>query len=147
MSEYREKGEIELPIEKSGSSAASLEEVVIEDQEGTSSLNEFLNDVVMEDVIGSPKKSSDEGSVLGSHDAATPMSPDESRDQSPDAGGGVKEPHGDSGLGETGTTGVGGGGRGSAAAGSSGKEEGGGKDRSSNSVVDEEEEFLDAESS
>ncbi len=52
MADYRESGTVERPIgvdekERSGS---FLEDVVIEDQDGTASLNEFLGDVVMEEI-------------------------------------------------------------------------------------------------
>lgn len=58
MAEYRQKGEVERPIgadderERAGS---HLEDVVIEDEDGTASLNDFLSDVVMDESEGKEK--------------------------------------------------------------------------------------------
>ena len=47
MSEYRQHGLVERPIteESKGRSGSQLEEVVIEDEDGNASLNEFLSDI------------------------------------------------------------------------------------------------------
>ena len=54
MADYRTSGELEKPLRGSGQpgrerSQSQLEEVVIEDEDGTASLHEFLSDVVLED--------------------------------------------------------------------------------------------------
>lgn len=61
MADYRTKGEIERPIsleESCEQPGSHLEEVVIEDTDGTASLNEFLSDVVVAD--GSPQQEGEE---------------------------------------------------------------------------------------
>ena len=50
MAEYREHGEVEKPIGSEDRTDAQLENVVIEDKDGTASLHEFLSDVVVEDL-------------------------------------------------------------------------------------------------
>ena len=48
---YRKRGEVDHPIEEiKGRGEAQLEEMIIEDEDGTASLHEFLSDVVLEDV-------------------------------------------------------------------------------------------------
>ena len=53
MADYRTRGEVSQPIgevcEARERSASHLEEIVIEDKDGTASLHEFLSDVVLED--------------------------------------------------------------------------------------------------
>ena len=58
MAEYRQHGMVERPItdelgeEKGrGRSGSQLEDVIIEDEDGTASLNEFLSDVPVETEI------------------------------------------------------------------------------------------------
>lgn len=50
MADYRKKGEVDQPIDevKTKRSMSQLEEVVIEDEDGTASLHEFLSDVVID---------------------------------------------------------------------------------------------------
>ena len=50
MAEYRQHGMVERPIteETKGRSGSHLEEVVIDDEDGTASLNEFLSDIPAE---------------------------------------------------------------------------------------------------
>lgn len=50
MAEYRQKGEVDRPIDevKTKRSMSQLDEVVIEDEDGTASLHEFLSDVVID---------------------------------------------------------------------------------------------------
>lgn len=62
MADYRKKGEIERPIgaESRERASSQLEDVVIEDEDGTASLNEFLSDVVIEDE-GVAEESRDKG--------------------------------------------------------------------------------------
>ena len=58
MAEYRQKGEVERPItgddtrERAGS---HLEDVIIEDEVGTASLDDFLSDVVLDESEGKEK--------------------------------------------------------------------------------------------
>ena len=64
MAEYREKGSVERPIsgedprERAGS---SLEEVVIDDKDGSASLSDFLSDVVMEELENKETEEEEEG--------------------------------------------------------------------------------------
>ena len=53
MAEYRQHGMVERPItdelsEGRGRSGSQLEDVIIEDEDGTASLNEFLSDIPVE---------------------------------------------------------------------------------------------------
>jgi hypothetical protein len=50
MADYRTRGEVDKPIGQTKErSQSQLEEVIIEDEDGTASLHEFLSDVVAED--------------------------------------------------------------------------------------------------
>lgn len=74
MAEYRETGSIERAIGTEGgrSGSAQLEDVVIEDSDGTASLNEFLSDV--DDVTPSDDRSHD------TDEEEVPSDDDESHD-------------------------------------------------------------------
>ncbi len=54
MADYRTRGKVDRPIgeETRERTQSQLEEVVIEDEDGTASLHEFLSDVVMDDSNG-----------------------------------------------------------------------------------------------
>ncbi len=78
MADYREKGEVERPIgvderERSGS---HLEDVIIEDSDGTASLNEFLSDVVVDNTGSHDQQDQSQDQQGESHDQK-----DESHDQ------------------------------------------------------------------
>lgn len=62
MADYRTRGKVDRPIGEDGRerSRSQLEEVVIEDEDGTASLHEFLSDVVLEDE-DTPTQDSKEG--------------------------------------------------------------------------------------
>lgn len=52
MADYRQSGHLDRPVSLSNErerSDSNLEEMIIEDKDGTASLNEFLSDVVLED--------------------------------------------------------------------------------------------------
>ena len=61
MAEYREHGEVEKPIGSEDRTDAQLENVVIEDKDGTASLHEFLSDVVIEDLPSDQAQREGEG--------------------------------------------------------------------------------------
>ena len=61
MAEYREHGEVEKPIGSEDRTDAQLENVVIEDKDGTASLHEFLSDVVIEDLPSDQARREGEG--------------------------------------------------------------------------------------
>lgn len=78
MADYREMGKVERPIGADGRerSGSQLEDVVIEDKDGTASLNEFLGDVVMEDI-----QSHDRAEASGDEQGESRDQKDESGDQ------------------------------------------------------------------
>ena len=65
MAEYREHGEVEKPIGSEDRTDAQLENVVIEDKDGTASLHEFLSDVVIEDLPSEQAQGEGEGEGEG----------------------------------------------------------------------------------
>ena len=88
MADYRERGEVERPIsgerERSGS---QLEEVEIEDEGGTASLNEFLSDVVLESPVSpEPREGSPEPREGSAEREKSADLKEESHEQKEDSG-------------------------------------------------------------
>ena len=72
MAEYRQHGMVERPIteevrgkERSGS---QLEDVIIEDEDGTASLNEFLSDIPVESETADTAETTDVGDATETTD-------------------------------------------------------------------------------
>jgi len=62
MADYRTRGEVDKPIKERSSS--TLDEVVIEDEDGKASLHEFLSDVVLSDGSASPENGATKDDAL-----------------------------------------------------------------------------------
>lgn len=90
MADYRTRGEVDKPIggETRERSASHLDEMVIEDEDGTASLHEFLSDVVLEDG-SSPAEAKEEGGGEGEEGSAKDKSakdedkPEQSQEDAP----------------------------------------------------------------
>ena len=72
MADYRTRGEVDKPIGLMKERSPSLlEEVVIEDEDGTASLHEFLSDVVMDDVQTGDMPTESQTTPTGAKDTPT----------------------------------------------------------------------------
>ena len=71
MAEYRQKGEVDKPIDevKTRRCMSQLDEVVIEDEDGTASLHEFLSDVVVDQPEILPSDEVDVGGIVTQSEA------------------------------------------------------------------------------
>lgn len=74
MADYRTRGEVVKPIsEIRERSQSQLEEVVIEDKDGTASLHEFLSDVVLDDTEENRDNDNDDNDQAPTKEENTPI--------------------------------------------------------------------------